>query len=332
MDLKLPKLPKLVKLPGRVQLVKLSGRVQLVKLPKLEPWHRWAGYGAFAFLAFVFALRQTIPAEAVKERIVMEAAAQGWQVSIADARPAGLVGVGMTSVSLESVDGLRIPIEKLDATLRLWPLLLGRRSFGFDAALFEGHVKGFAEESKTTHRVVATLAGVDLSRAVPLRKATGIVFAGTVGGDLDLTLDEREPAKSAGYLDLAVERAAVNGGEVPVPGMGGALTLPKVALGRVTAKAVVKGGRLTFERLDAKSDDIEATGEGLYLVLQPRLAFAPIFGKARLTIRDGFWTKGGTSAFKGILEVALAQARGRDGGYGFQIYGTLSQPQARMAP
>jgi type II secretion system protein N len=299
---------------------------------KLKRWQRVTAYGLFAAAAFVFALRQTVPAEAVKERLVMEAAAQGWQVSIADVRPAGLVGVSMRSLSLESRDGLRIPIERLDTTLRLWPLLLGRRSFSFDAALFEGHVKGFAEDRKTSRRVQAKVAGVDLSRAVPLRKATGVDLAGTVQGDLDLTLDDREPAKSSGHLDLAVERAAVNGGEMPVPGMGGALTLPKVALGQVTAKAAVKDGRLTFERLDAKSEDIEATGEGLYLVIQPRLAFAPVFGKARLKIRDSFWNKSGAAGFRGVVELALAQARGRDGTYGFQIFGTLSQPQARMAP
>ena len=299
---------------------------------KLQGWQRWTAYGLFAFLAFVFALRQTVPTDAVKERIIMEAAAQGWQVSIADVRPAGLVGVSMRSVSLESRDGLRIPIEKLDATLRLWPLLLGRRSFNFDATLFEGHVKGFAEDRKTARRIYAKISGVDLSRAVPLRKATGVDLAGTVQGDLDLTLDDKEPAKSSGHLDLAVDRAAVNGGEMPIPGMAGALTLPKVALGQVTAKGAVRDGRFTFERLEAKSDDIEATGEGLYFVIQPRLAFAPIFGKARLKIRDSFWTKSGTSGFRGLVELALAQARGRDGGYGFQVFGTLSQPQARMAP
>ncbi len=299
---------------------------------KLQGWQRRAAYALFALAAFLFALRQTVPAEAVKERLVMEAAAQGWQVSMADIRPAGLAGVRMTSVTLESRDGLRIPIERLDATLRLWPLLLGRRSFSFDAALFEGRVKGFAEERNTSHRVQARIAGVDLSRAIPLRKATGVDLAGVVQGDLDLTLDDRAPARSSGHLDLSVERAAVNGGHMPVPGMGGTLTLPRLALGQVTAKAVVKDGKLAFERLDAKSDDVEATGDGLYFVLQPRLAFAPIFGKARLKIDDRFWTKGNAAGFKGIVELALSQARARDGAYGFQIFGTLSRPEARMAP
>jgi type II secretion system protein N len=299
---------------------------------QLKPWQRRAAYAAFAVLAFLFALRQTFPTSAVKERLVMEAAAQGWQLNVAEVRPAGFAGIGMTGVTLESRDGARIPLERLDASLRLWPLLLGRRSIAFDAALFDGRVEGVVEEGKATRRLVASIAGVDLSRAVALRKSLGVDLAGSVKGDLDLTLDEKTPTNSTGRLDLSVEKAGVNGGEVPVPGMGGKLTLPKVALGQITAKAVVKEGKLTFERLDSKSDALETSGEGLYFVLQPRLAYAPIFGKARLKINDAFWNSPATQGFKGIVELTLAPARGRDGAYGFQIFGTLAQPQARMAP
>ena len=299
---------------------------------KLKRWQRWTAYGVFAALAFLFALRQTFPTAAVKERLIIEAASLGWQVSVADVRPAGFAGVGMTGVSLESRDGVRIPIERLDATLRLWPLLTGRRGVSFDAQLYDGRVKGFAEEGKARRRLVATLAGVDLSRALAVRKTTGLDLAGTLHGEVDLTFDDREPARSAGQLDLAVDRATVNGGEVPIPGMAGALTLPKVGLGQVTAKAAVKDGKLTFERLESRGEDLELTGEGLYCVVQPRLAFAPIFGKAKVRFRDAFWTRGGTSTLKSVTELALAPARGPDGSYGFQIFGTLSHPQARMTP
>ncbi len=311
--------------------------MKLPKLPKLpavqlKPWHRRAAYAAFAALAFAFALRQTFPREAVKERLVLEAAAQGWQLSVADVQPAGLVGIGLRGVTVESRDGLRIPLDRVDAAVRVWPLLLGRRGLSFDASLFEGRVRGFAEEGSGGKRLVASVAGVDLARAVPLRKATGIDLAGTVRGDVDLTLDETQPAKSSGRVDLAVDRAAVNGGDVPIPGMAGTLTLPKMSLGQVTARGAVKEGKLTFDQLGARSEDVEASGDGLYVVLQPRLAFAPIFGKARLKIDDRFWTKGNAAGFKGIVELALSQARARDGAYGFQIFGTLSRPEARMAP
>lgn len=299
---------------------------------KLKPWQRRAAYALFAAVAFLIALRQTFPTEAVKERLVMEAAAQGWQIRVADVGPAGLLGVAMTSLSLESREGVRIPVERLEATVRPWSVLRGRRGFSFDAALFEGRVKGFAEEGGATRRVRAALTGLDLSRAVPLRKATGVDLAGLVSGDVDLTLDDREPAKSSGHVDLAVQRAAVNGGALPIPGMGGALTLPHVALGQLSAHATVKDGKLTFEQLETKGDDLELSGGGLYCVLQPRLAFAPIFGKLAVRFRDAFWQKSGTAGFKSLAEMALAPARGRDGAYGFQIFGTLSQPQARLAP
>lgn len=299
---------------------------------KLTAWQRKAGYIAFAVFSFFFALRATLPVEAVRDRIVMEAAAQGWQISIDDVGPAGLVGLSMRDVVLESKDGLRIPLERLDATLRLWPLLLGRRGIGFDAHAFEGRVKGFAEQSGASSRLVAEISGLDLGKAAPVRKATGLDLAGVVQGDIDLTIDEKEPPKSTGHVDLSVDQAVLRGGEMPIPGMASALTVPRVALGQVTAKAAVKEGRLSFEKLEAKSEDLEVNSDGLYLVLQPRMAFAPIFGKAKLKLNDALWRKNGTAGFKGIAEMALAQAKGRDGAYGFQIYGTLARPQARMTP
>ena len=43
-------------------------------------WIRWRPrllYGAFTAVAFILALRWTFPAEAVKQRIIVEAAARG---------------------------------------------------------------------------------------------------------------------------------------------------------------------------------------------------------------------------------------------------------------
>ena len=43
-------------------------------------WNVWRprlGYGAFTLVAFLLSLRWTFPADAVKQRLVVEAAAQG---------------------------------------------------------------------------------------------------------------------------------------------------------------------------------------------------------------------------------------------------------------
>ena len=299
---------------------------------ELKGWRKRAAYGVLFAVAFAVALRQTFPAEAVRERLVLEAAAQGWQVKVVDVGPAGLLGVRFTGMALESQDGTRLPVEELRASLRLLPLLRGRRGLDFDARLWDGRVRGLVEEGRSTRRLAVKLAGVELAKATALRKASGLELGGTLGGELDLTLDGREPARSTGMVDLKVERAALLGGQLALASFGGALTLPRADLGTVTVHGAMKDGRLSLDRLDARSADVELSGEGMAVTLQPRLATSTLYGKARLKLADGFWAKSGTAALRSVAEVALAPARGRDGAYWFQVYGTAAQPQARPAP
>ena len=299
---------------------------------ELKGWRKRAAYGVLFAVAFAVALRQTFPAEAVRERLVLEAAAQGWQVKVVDVGPAGLLGVRFTGMALESQDGTRLPVEELRASLRLLPLLRGRRGLDFDARLWDGRVRGLVEEGRSTRRLAVKLAGVELAKATALRKASGLDLGGTLGGELDLTLDGREPARSTGMVDLKVERAALLGGQLALASFGGALTLPPADLGTVTVHGAMKDGRLSLDRLDARSADVELSCEGMAVTLQPRLATSTLYGKARLKLADGFWAKSGTAALRSVAEVALAPARGRDGAYWFQVYGTAAQPQARPAP
>jgi type II secretion system protein N len=297
-----------------------------------RPWRRWAAYGAFALVAFVFALRQTFPAKAVGERLVLEAAAIGWQLDFADIRPSGLAGIRLTGVTLQTSDGARIPVDDARAGARLLPLLVGRRSVDFDAKLLGGGVTGRLEEGGAVRRIAARVDGVDLGRAAGIRKLSGLDLAGVLRGDVDLSIDLRDAARSTGSIDVGVDKGAIQGGEVKVAAMGGgALTLPRIGLGTVTAKAEVKDGKATFGTLEAKGDDVELQGEGLYFVVQQRLAQAPLFGRATLRVQNGFWQKSGAASMRGLVEMALASARRPDGAYQFQVFGTLAQPQARPA-
>lgn len=292
---------------------------------------RWLAYAAFTLVAFVLALRQTFPVDAVGERLVLEAAARGWQLRMADVAPAGLVGVRMDGVTLEAANGARIPLDRLTAKLRLLPLVVGRRAVVFDARIYDGQLLGDAEQGRSSQRLTTRVEKLDLGRAAAMRRLIGVDLAGAVSGDVDLAMDLKELAKSTGHLDLGITQAAILGGEVPIPAMGGApLTLPRIGLGTVTAKASVKDGKATFETLSAKGEDVELEGEGLYFVVQPRLELAPIFGRAKVRFSDAFWQK--NASMRGIVEMALASAKGRDGSYTFQLFGTLGRPQARPVP
>ena len=120
----------------------------------------------------------------------------------------------------------------------------------------------------------------------------------------------------------------MNGGQLPVPGMTGGLALPKLGLGEIVAAVKLDQGKATFEKLEARGGDADFTAEGLYAVLQPRLQFAPLAGKAKLRVKDAFWAKRETQAFKGVAEAALASSRGRDGAWSFQHLGERREAAA----
>lgn len=298
----------------------------------LKPWQRRTAYAVFAVLSFLYAFHATFPAGAVAERLAAEAAAAGWKLNAADSEPSGLAGVRMTGVTLQRGAGARFGVDSLSARLRFLPLVLGRRGVDFDARLFDGTIRGAAEVSGGRRHLDADVAGVDLARAPALREAIGIGLAGNVRGDVDLTLDARDPAKSSGHIDLSVNDAAIQAGQLPLPGMAAGLTVPRVRLGTLTAHAEVKDGRAVFQRLEAKGGDLEMTGQDFYFALQPRLEQAPLYGRARLAVQPAFWSQPAGAKLKPIAEVALASARAPDGSYGLQVYGTLGKPQVRLAP
>jgi type II secretion system protein N len=301
-----------------------------MKMGKLD-WNVWKprlAYGAFALLSFALALRWTFPAQAVKERLILEAGVRGWQIDVADVSAGGMLGVTARGVKLASDTGLAVPIDEVTASLRPLPLLVGRRSVAFDVRIFDGRVRGTADlAGDAFQHVVAEVEGVDLGTAVPLRKASGLELLGRVQGSLDVTLPPSPSEKPSGRVDLRVKDAGLAGGQLPIPGMTGGLPLPRMAFGEVDAALQIADGKATFQRLEAKGGDAELSTQGLYFLVQPRMEFAPIFGTAKVKVQDAFWTKSGTQGFKGLADVALAQAKGSDGAWSFTVTGSVGHPR-----
>lgn len=300
-----------------------------MKMKKID-WTVWKprlAYGGFTALAFLLALRWTFPAEAMKERLIVEAGARGWQIDADRVSAGGLLGIHAEGVKLDNDSGLAIPIDEVTASLRLLPLLAGRRSVAFDVRIYDGTVRGTADLSGEERRLVAEVEGVDLGAALPLRKASGLDLLGRLHGTADLVLPAAPGGKLSGRVDVRLAEAGVAGGQVPVPGMTGGLTLPKMVFGEITAAVKVGEGRATFEKLEAKGGDADVRAEGLYFVVQPRMEFAPISGKARVKVQEAFWSKSGTQGFRSLAEAALAQARGSDGAWSFNVTGSVGHPR-----
>lgn len=293
-------------------------------------WNVWRprlAYGGFAFLCFVVALRWTFPGEAVKERLILEAGVRGWQIDVEEVSAGGLLGMRARGVKLANDTGLAIPIDDLTASLRLLPLLAGRRSITFDVRIYDGTLRGTADLSGAARRVVAEVEGIDLAAALPLRKASGLDLLGRVQGSVDLTVPSAPAEKPSGRVELQVKDAGIAGGQVPIPGMGAGMPLPRMAFGEVAAALQIAEGRATFQKLEAKGGDAEVQAEGLYFVVQPRMEFAPISGKAKVRVAEAFWTRSGTQGFKGLAEASLAQAKGSDGAWSFNVTGSVGHPR-----
>ncbi len=297
-------------------------------------WNTWRPrllYGAFFVAAFLLALRQTLPAAAIKDRLVLEAAQQGWTLDAAEAGPAGLVGVGLRDVTLKDKSGLSIPIEELDVALSAGSLLRGRLRVALAVRVYDGVIAGLVDARRVPREVDLTVAGLDLARAIPLRKAAGLDLDGVASGSAHLVIPAESATPPTGRLDLTVAGAGLAGGKLPVPGMAGGLTIPKLSLGQLTAALKLEGGKATFEKLGTSGGDASIVADGLSVTVQPKLEFAPLFGKVTLKVEDAFAQKPEGKTLKSLADLALASGKGKDGAYTLQLFGSLGHPQARPA-
>lgn len=298
-------------------------------------WSVWRPrllYGAFFAAAFLLALRQTLPAAAIKDRLVMEASQRGWQLDADETGPAGLIGLELRGVTVKDRSGLAIPIEWLDVTLPVWPLLRGKVRVAVAARLYEGTVRGALDVTGAPQVADLSLDRVDLSRAIPLRKAAGLDLDGLASGTARLTLAADAQAQASGRADLTVTGAGLGGGQVPVPGMASGLTIPKLSLGQLTAAVKVEGGKAIFERLSTAGGDATVVADGFTVTLGPRLEFAPIYGKVSLKLGGAFAAKPEGKTLQAMADLALSSGKGKDGSYALQVFGSLGHPQARPAP
>jgi type II secretion system protein N len=298
-------------------------------------WNVWRprlGYAAFAVAAFLVALRATFPYDAVRERITRLAAASGYAVEAQELGPGGgLLGVTARGLTVDDGSGLKFPVEEVTASLRLWTLLTGHPSVAFDVRIWDGRIIGTVGVSGAERALELNATGLDLARALPLRRASGLELVGKLFAEADLVLPATPQGKAAGAAQARVEGAGVSGGQVPVPGMEGGLPVPKLSLGEVAAQLKVDQGKATFEKLEALGGDAELTTSDLFLVLQRRFRDSPVSGRARLRIKDAFWTQSGTQGLRGIAESAMAAARGSDGWYTYQLSGSVGRPTPRPA-
>lgn len=255
--------------------------------PETKParWKLVLGYAAFAVVAFILCLFITFPYDAIRTRIVTEAAAQGLAVRIGSLRP-GLAGITATQVRV-SKPPQPLSADTLAALARGEGGMLGAAELGealvLDSvavrpALFPPGVAVRASALGGTvsvslgllgdTRVSADVDGVQVSGG-NLSALTGLDMEGEVNATLALKLPKNggqpDLAQADGELTLDAQGLVIKGGKVPISmGAGPAvpMDLPRINLGALTGRIPFEKGLGTVQTLRLKSNELEALATG----------------------------------------------------------------------
>ncbi|WP_426750720.1 type II secretion system protein GspN [Myxococcus sp. Y35] len=263
---------------------------------KAARWKVLLGYAAFAVVAFVVGLLITFPYDAIRKRMVSEAAQAGFAVRIGSLRP-GLFGITATNVrvskppqplsaetlaTLTSGEGGMLGAAELGEPLVLESVALRPALFPPGVAMRASVMGGTLSASVGLlgdTRVQVKASGLQASGG-NLPAFTGMELEGELNGALSLTMPKNgaqaDLSQANGELTLDTKGLAIKGGKVSIPMGGGTavpMDLPPVDLGALTGRIQFEKGLGTVESLRLKSNELEAVATGT-LKLGKRLEYS----------------------------------------------------------
>jgi type II secretion system protein N len=259
------------------------------RLPQLGPRMRavvkYFGLTVFAVVVFVFALQLTFPYDRVKDKLV-ESLSDKYEVTVMEVKRGILPGrVSFKAVSLSSRPTkpeetiTKFFIKQLDIKPSLLSLIGGTISVDFDAQIGAGMLSGHVAIGKFGRGdIAAEITGSALpGDALPMRSALGLPMTGKIefSVSIKLPMEKSKTGKTAiswqkakGTFVLACPSGCTIGDGVtklkPLLKntrnqvmVGEGIDFGKVHMDSLSAKATIKGGKLTLEKFDAKSKDGE---------------------------------------------------------------------------
>ena len=308
---------------------------------QIATWKIVVGYAAFGIAAFVFFFYLTFPYDTVRERVLNEARAAGYDMAIGKLGP-GLFGITATNVDLRKRDVVQVEgmpesepgalhLDKVSVRPSVWPLGAACRANAFGGTI-SGAVGGLSSLT-----VKADLSDVDLSNE-SITAYTGLKLAGTLDGALKLTAPQVPPpggkgpaepdfGAANGSFTLTGSDVTVNGGTMVVPmyGTPTPMDLPKIILGGLDVKVDFDKGQGKIEALKAKSSDLDLQGSGT-VKLARRLEYSELNVELRFKFEDELKKR------LGALSMALSvlQRDPKDPTYNAaRITGFLGRPNFR---
>ncbi len=287
---------------------------------------RILGYGLVFWAAFGVTLYYSFPYEVIGDRLLGEAEARfGAKVEVGALSPYWITGLSAETVTITfpakraGKDDLILPFDRVSARLKPLDSLLGAPTVAIileaNAGEISGDVSLLEDERINAILQVQRLTLGDLGG---VWDKLGLGFAGTVTGDLNLTLPQTQPTALDGTANLQVAEAKFGGGMIK------GFTVPGMDLGTFALELAAEKGKLEF------APPLEVKGKDLAAFISGTIDLRPVMSTSRgnLALRfkptDAFWKDNATLA--GIAKAMLEGSKDSEGYYAYDLTGPLGRP------
>ncbi len=262
----------------------------------------YAAYVGFFFTCFVVFAYWTFPYDRLRDFVVQEVERpkgpdgqrrpSGVQLSIGELSPSWVTGVELEDVTVikqpEDADGrpIEITLEEVSARVGLFALLGGTTDVSFDTTVGGGTIEGEFEEGEELTRLEAEVEQVQLRQLGIMNALIGLPVAGVADGTVSLTIAD-DNSQTDGEVALTVDNLQVGGGQVPVPGMSGGLTVERIRAGKLEVAMDVEDGVARIQKLQSNGDDLQIQGSGTIRLMRP-LKMSRLDLLLRVAFSDGY--------------------------------------------
>lgn len=244
----------------------------------------YLAYTGFFGACFALFAYWTFPYDRLRDFIVQEVERprgpdgqrrpSGIQLSIGDLSPSWVTGVDLEEVTVikqpDEPDGrpVEITLDEVSARVGLFAALGGSTDLSFDATVGGGTIEGiYVDEEETTH-IEAKLDRVQLRRLGIMNSLVGLPVAGRANGTVELTIAD-DNSQTDGSVSLSIDGLTIGGGQVPIPGMSGGLTIERIRAGTLELSMEVEDGVARLQKLESNGEDLQIGGSGTVRLMRP---------------------------------------------------------------
>lgn len=336
--------------------------------PRTRRILRAVGFGAFYLFSLITFAYVTFPYDRLRERLVQEfnqrqigpdamrlevdeldsywfsgVEAEGIRL-IPAAKPTIPASVTPTSGSAGEAASAPKPrvmtIDSAHVRLGLLGLLVGSKRLSFGAEAFGGTISGSTkEDGDGSRRLELELSELALSEAPLLSDAVGLPLAGTMSGQLDLTLPEGKLAKAEGKVQLKVEGLSAGDGKAKIRDT---IALPKIDAGTLELEGEITAGQLKITKFESAGPHLDLVAEGSVRLRDPamtsllnltaRFRFNDRYKNQNEITKSLFGAPGSTIPGLFDMDPKIKRAKRQDGFYGWRVSGMLSSPSFMPNP